>query len=1120
MKKLLILSALFFTLTAALFTGCNFNSKNKSPATVTVSVATEFENMRSAVPGLSYTDCTWEVTASNGKGISLPSTSSEGDNKVFVFENVPGGKWEFTAVGYVEDSSNNAKNQVFSGSKKIDVIQGRKYSEIIQTYYVKDKGNGKILLSVDVINGLTIEAYFNNESDQVSFKSPVGNSTTKVFARANVAPGDYDFVIKVFDGDVYLCTIKQKLCVRSNVTTNKWAYSGEIYLEPTEDGYANLVISKENINKFIDTQIYVTGTGGTLTKVAPTEEDGSWRKPFTTIDKAFDKVKSIRQNDVKYTIWIDGTVVKTTNIPMGLSINANQQILLDVCGLNSNREDDIIDGSVNPFMVFGDDEDNDTSNSLRFMDLTIQNCNSSGFGGILNICDVHGEVDFINCNLKNNKAESSSGGAININAENCKLVLDGCTFENNRSDVEGGAISITAGNAEINDCTFSGNSGRFGGAIFLNSGTTMTISDSTFTANYCSSNGLGGAIYSTGKDNLTLKNVVTIKNNYREISRTDHEPTNLYLKDFQYDDGNHYSRVLLDSTFASTSRIGITLDDEAGLNPFTVGYSSTEAAKDGTLPSSIFSSDGGYEVKTNSSNEVYLYNLDSLPFGTENISFKVSKNTLNVTTSSTEADRTIAVTPRLDSVNFTEAQYEKLLRFNAEIYFGSEKIGSTIDLLSSDNKIVLDNTRSWTVGNYDIKLSIIYDNKKYSDTKGYIYIGPYVSSDSISGIQTVLNGDSGIVKLDFGSNNYSVNSSDLQSLNISSFPNGTKFRVGYDSYSDSNLKSLFIITHGNFEIDGSDLNIISNSSFDRIFAISGEDTVVTIKNLNLKYDGSSDTYYFIKGKAILIDKGARVILVNCTIENFQNACDGIVQVCNGASLTIENCNFSKNIFNSTVCNSGAVRVDTGASCVIKNSRITENEGQHMGAGIYNEGILEISNCEIASNTAQRGAGIYSEGEITIKDTTIKSNLANLTGYYACAGGGVWIANSSNNYFEGCIFELNKVGPSEGQESDGCPGKEHSGGGGIYIEKSSLKIKNCTFTSNSTGKNKNGGAIQIYAPSGSAIPSLTFEGTITASGNNTNGTGQFLYISSEVGAKINGTQYSKGKYSDSYPLNMR
>ena len=203
------------------------------------------------------------------------------------------------------------------------------------------------------------------------------------------------------------------------------------------------------------------------------------------------------------------TVIKSTNSENTYQATANTDQNY-VVGTTITKHVDINDGETH-----------------TYKDVTFKGC-SGERGGAIYVSN--GKLVLTGCTFENNHATGSSnigGGAIHI-GPGCSATITDCTFTNNYAkNGNGGAISIYANNVKIEGCTFNGNyeEHSYGGAIFWSgangklintqfknnkakseggaikvqsSATSLTIDGCTFTSNVA--NGAnGGAINWVGK---------------------------------------------------------------------------------------------------------------------------------------------------------------------------------------------------------------------------------------------------------------------------------------------------------------------------------------------------------------------------------------------------------------------------------------------------------------------------------------------------------------------------------------------------------------------------------------------------------------------------------------------
>ncbi len=213
--------------------------------------------------------------------------------------------------------------------------------------------------------------------------------------------------------------------------------------------------------------------------------------------------------------------------------------------------------------------------------------------------------------------------------------------------------------------------------------------------------------------------------------------------------------------------------------------------------------------------------------------------------------------------------------------------------------------------------------------------------------------------------------------------------------------------------------------------------------------------------------------------------------------------------------------------------ITANEvpSNQPGAGIYNTGVLAVTDSTVSENTARRGAGIYSDGgDVQISDTTISNNVArergggiyNLGGFLQInestifenradvSGGGVYqnglngpelmtiIASEISHNSAGLrgagvlsigelILETSAVHNNEVDTAAGSDGE----GGGIWLNADgTVVIRESSIYSNSAGI---GGGIYSYRDTLVARNTTISGNTASHRGGGVHGGGQFVNV---------------------------
>lgn len=163
----------------------------------------------------------------------------------------------------------------------------------------------------------------------------------------------------------------------------------------------------------------------------------------------------------------------------------------------------------------------------------------------------------------------------------------------------------------------------------------------------------------------------------------------------------------------------------------------------------------------------------------------------------------------------------------------------------------------------------------------------------------------------------------------------------------------------------------------------------------------------------------------------------------------------------------ALEIPSGSVVSISGLTI-QNAGN---SGIYNEGILTVSNTTLTGNSGSDrrslvgrfGGGINNAGNLTVIGSTFSNNMANY-------GGGIWNGDGGALSIIDCVFENNTASDNGGgiytEEDLSIENSTFSGnsarltGGGIYNESSNLTISGSTFSENTT-EYQGGGAIRNY-----------------------------------------------------------
>jgi predicted outer membrane repeat protein len=304
------------------------------------------------------------------------------------------------------------------------------------------------------------------------------------------------------------------------------------------------------------------------------------------------------------------------------------------------------------------------------------------------------------------------------------------------------------------------------------------------------------------------------------------------------------------------------------------------------------------------------------------------------------------------------------------------------------------------------------------------------------------------------------------------------------------------VTLGNVTIDGGGRIILNANNNDRFF-FAGNGVTFRLRAITLR-DGSS-----LVGGGAIEASGADVILENVELLNNYAAVSGGAIYCYDGTLTITGARLENNaaatggaIYNdgcdvgingatfignealdtfgrggaiaalspgevrlhdslvqgNRAADGGGLFVDSGASAIVVNSRLIDNEAGH-GGGLENSGAATITHSLIEGNSVTgSGGGVWNlNGRVSLTQTTVRNNTA-------YEGGGV------NSY--GSHVEMDGVNVA-GNVATGTHG------GGIYHGGGTLFIDNATISGNMADATAaNGGGIYQNADGNLTLTNVT------------------------------------------------
>ena len=170
--------------------------------------------------------------------------------------------------------------------------------------------------------------------------------------------------------------------------------------------------------------------------------------------------------------------------------------------------------------------------------------------------------------------------------------------------------------------------------------------------------------------------------------------------------------------------------------------------------------------------------------------------------------------------------------------------------------------------------------------------------------------------------------------------------------------------------------VLFHSGKDADFTLDG----VTIRNYrNICDDGSTRAY----GAIARVEGISTMTMKNCTVENCESHCRGVIYVTGTANLVLEDSSFSGNVAKTQY--GGVVGAYTAESIAVKNCSFTDNTcAQYGGAiGVRAATSLAVENSTFTGNNGKTAAGaIRSAADTTtLRGVTMSGNIgAGKTGY--------------------------------------------------------------------------------------------------------------------------------------------
>ena len=278
--------------------------------------------------------------------------------------------------------------------------------------------------------------------------------------------------------------------------------------------------------------------------------------------------------------------------------------------------------------------------------------------------------------------------------------------------------------------------------------------------------------------------------------------------------------------------------------------------------------------------------------------------------------------------------------------------------------------------------------------------------------------------------------------------------LAYNEYNVSGLDEPYY--YGSSIINNTGTLSINNSIFKENEGRGYGGAIRSMKGIifiaNSKFDGNYiiPLYSTSNGGGVLYLRNSKANIYYSIFTN-NEAINGGATLIEGSNVTITKSTFNKNNARS----GGAININIPyyeqkvpkSKVSITNSNFINNICKN-GGSIYNDGILNITNCTAKNNQADYGSGggfLYNEGNVIIRNSNINNNNASFYGGAISNNGTLTIISSNilNNKVTEHIYENNSL--------------IYALGGGVYCLDGTVKILNSKINNNNAHA---GGAIAV------------------------------------------------------------
>ena len=845
------------------------------------------------------------------------------------------------------------------------------------------------------------------------------------------------------------------------------------------------------------------------------------------------------QLGINKSITIDATSVwDAENDAPGITIDANKQSRL--FGVAGNDEFNVDAEFKGMNLVNGDASALYSSAaggiSVRDCSLTITNCTVSDNSTWAWFDHVGGGIYAVNCELTINNSvisnnSSQLGGGIYASSSRV-IIADSSVSDNSNTGIYVvGDSDVTVANSIV-----SNNSARSGGGVYVEEGGTLTVTNSSFSNNAVSgsSSGYGGGIYACGGSYISIDGSVFSGNSAKYgggIYTESNSTVSVASSEISGNSASYYGGGI--ETYGTlTFTNGMIYNNTARSGGGIDSYGSLIVASSTISGNVVESNGGGIYVDVDSLATVANTEIsgNSAQQGggiySRGGAITISNGTVAGNSASYEGggiytDGSIKLFNTIVSLNCNGEissslvpQVENSLvginpNFATPPVFSNGKISNldSLNLKLTSSSIAIDRgSNEYCDWEFDLDDKARVVGSHFSAP--IVDIGAYEYQETItepievySGVVTtnedVCDPTDGKISL----REALFYASDDETITFASSLNGTTIQLkGGELYI---IKSV--------TIDASSLAqkiTINGNQNSRVFCVNAADIFldsIIITNGRAFFGGG----IYVGSNGVLtvsnsVISGSSAFSFSDSYSSSFKPSGGGVYVASNGSLTMMNSEITGN-FIPRYGRGGGIYLDSNASLTITNCSIsrnssTTNDYGSYGGGIYTNGVVVMTSCEISGNSAYDGGGIYvavdssvtiaaskisgnfgegiysrSNGSLTISNSSIFGNSD--TGVYSNnSNGSLTISNSSvfGNSGSGIIFESFESNGSLTISNTSVFG--NSGTGINFRSNGFLTVTNCTISGNCLYGISAYGSVKLY----NTIISLNFKGDFSTS----------------------------------------